>query len=259
VLDGRGGNDTLNGDRGNDTLLGGTGNDKLTGAAGDDSFDGGPGTDRLVEVGDVNFKLTDTSLTGLGSDKLTSVEAATLVGGPSANTIDASGFSGNTILQGLGGNDTLTGGAGGSILIGGAGDDQITGASGDDLLIGGAGADRIVGSAGDDIMVAASTTLDYNPKDPTKYTGLQAIYAEWTSNHTVTDRVKNILGTPGPGALNAGFYLIPNGPNRTVVDDTSVDTLTGSQGQDWYFVHTIGSLADIITSLGTGDLKQAID
>ena len=48
--------------------------------------------------------------------------------------------------------------------------------------------------------------------------------------------MKNILGTPVAGALNAGFYLIPNGPNRTVFDDTSIDTLTGSQGQDWYFV-----------------------
>src|SRR5207253_2756340 len=70
TLDGRGGNDTINGDRGNDLLRGGAGNDKLTGAAGDDSFDGGTGSDRLVEQGDVNFKLTDSALTGLGSDKL---------------------------------------------------------------------------------------------------------------------------------------------------------------------------------------------
>ena len=71
--------------------------------------------------------------------------------------------------------------------------------------------------------------------------------------------MNNILGTPGPGALNLGFYLIPTGSNRTVIDDTSVDTLTGSQGQDWYFVHTKGSLADIITSFANDDFKQAID
>jgi hypothetical protein len=259
LLNGRGGNDTLNGDRGNDTLLGGTGNDKLTGGAGDDSLDGGAGTDRVVEVGDVNFKLSDSSLTGLGSDTLTSIEQAVLVGGPSANNMDASKFSGLAVLQGLGGNDTLTGGAGGSVLIGGTGDDQLTGASGNDLLIGGAGADRVVGSSGQDLMVAGSTSFDYTAMDPTNYTGLLAIYSEWTSNHPFGDRVKNILGTPGPGALNVGFYLVPNGPNRTVVDDASVDTLTGSQGQDWYFVHTIGSLSDIITSFGTGDLKQAVD
>ena len=56
LLDGESGNDTLNGDRGNDLLLGGIGDDKLAGGAGDDSYDGGTGTDRLVELGDVNFK-----------------------------------------------------------------------------------------------------------------------------------------------------------------------------------------------------------
>ncbi|HTK78338.1 MAG TPA: pre-peptidase C-terminal domain-containing protein, partial [Gemmataceae bacterium] len=259
MLDGRGGNDTLNGDRGNDSVLGGTGDDKLTGFVGDDSFDGGTGADRLVEVGDVNFKLSDSSLTGLGSDKLTSIELATLVGGPSANTIDASKFGGSVVLQGLGGNDTLTGGAGGNILIGGTGDDQLVGASGDDVMIGGAGADRLTGSSGHDLMVAASTNWDYNPKDPTNYTGLLAIDMEWTSNHPIADRMNNILGTTVPGALNRGFYLIPTGSNRTVFDDTSVDTLTGSQGDDWYFVHTKGALTDTITSFGTGDFKQAID
>src|SRR5207302_5041052 len=124
---------------------------KLTGGIGDDSFDGGTGSDRLIEQGDVNFKLSNSALTGLGSDKLTSIELATLIGGPSANNIDASGFTGNAILQGLAGNDTLTGGAGGNILIGGAGDDQLTGAAGDDVLIGGAGADRLVGSARNDL------------------------------------------------------------------------------------------------------------
>jgi len=259
VLDGESGNDTLNGDRGNDFLLGGLGNDKLTGAAGDDSFDGGTGIDRLVELGDVNFKLSDTSLTGMGSDKLTSIEQATLVGGPSANSMDAGSFSGFVVLQGRGGNDSLTGGAGGNVLIGDAGDDQLTGASGDDVMIGGAGADRITGSAGDDIMVAGSTSLDYNPRNPTDYTGLSAIHAEWNSSHPFNVRTGNILGTPVAGALNLGFYLIPTGSSRTVFDDTSVDSLTGSQGQDWYFVHTGAPLTDIITSFGTGDLKTSID
>lgn len=258
-IDGRGGNDTLNGDRGNDILLGGTGADKLTGDVGNDSFDGGAGVDRLVEVGDVNFKLSDSSLTGLGSDKLTSVEQAILVGGPSANSMDVSTFSGLALLQGLGGNDSLTGGAGGGVMVGGAGDDQLTGAAGDDLMIGGAGADRLTGSAGDDIMVAGATTRDYNPKNPTDYTALLAIHAEWTSSHAVADRMNFILGKAGTGGLNGGFYLVPNGANRTVLDDTNIDTLTGSQGGDWYFVHVNGKLADTITSFGTGDFKQAID
>src|SRR4029078_8172869 len=103
--------------------------------------------DRLGEVRDVTFKLSESSLTGLGSAKLRSIELATLAGGPRANTIDASKFGGSVVLQGLGGNDALTGGAGGNILIGGTGDDQLVGASGDDVMIGGDGADRLAGSS----------------------------------------------------------------------------------------------------------------
>ena len=77
----------------------------------------------------------------MGSDKLTSIELATLVGGPSANTIDASAFGGIAILNGLGGNDSADRRAGGTILIGGNGDDQLT-ASGDDVMIGARRADR---------------------------------------------------------------------------------------------------------------------
>jgi Ca2+-binding RTX toxin-like protein len=190
---------------------------------------------------------------------LTSIETATLVGGPSANDINASSFSGVAVLQGLAGDDKLNGGGGASILIGGSGDDQLGGGGTDDLLIGGTGADRLVGLSGNDIMIAGSTSLDYNRLNPTDYTGLSAIHAEWTSNRPVAQRMNNILGTPGPGALNVGFYLIPTGPNRTVIDDASVDSLSGSSGQDWYFVHTVGTLTDNITSFGTGDFKTPID
>ena len=46
--------------------------------------------------------------------------------------------------------------------------------------------------------------------------------------------MKNILGTPVAVGSERRVLFDPNGPNRTVFDDTSIDTLTGSQGQDWY-------------------------
>jgi Ca2+-binding RTX toxin-like protein len=47
---------------GNNILNGGAGNDKLTGGTGNDSLFGGIGIDQIVEVGDFNYVLTDTSL-----------------------------------------------------------------------------------------------------------------------------------------------------------------------------------------------------
>ena len=70
------GNDTINAGGGDDTIRGGAGNDSLLGEGGNDSLDGGAGIDTVVETGDVNFTLTNTSLTALGTDSLASIEAA---------------------------------------------------------------------------------------------------------------------------------------------------------------------------------------
>ncbi|MBI1314293.1 hypothetical protein GC176_23605 [bacterium] len=167
------GNDRLYGGSGKDTLDGGAGNDKvlgnggsgdfLTGGEGDDTIKGGAGVDRLVESGDVNFVLKDNQLTGLGTDDLAQLEAASLTGGPSDNVIDASAFTkgfvllfggeGNDSLIGGAGADRLEGGLGNDTLVGNAGSDTLKGADGDDSLVGGAGPDGLSGAGGNDILV----------------------------------------------------------------------------------------------------------
>ncbi|MBS3648665.1 hypothetical protein KEU06_08480 [Pseudaminobacter sp. 19-2017] len=47
MVDGFGGDDTLNGQGGNDVLRGGTGNDTLNGGAGNDTLNGGSGKDKM--------------------------------------------------------------------------------------------------------------------------------------------------------------------------------------------------------------------
>ena len=147
----------LNGGAGNDTIFGSDLDDTITGGAGKDSLNGGDGTDRLVETANANFKLTDTKLTGVGTDKLANFEEAALAGGASNNKLDASLFTGNVTLSGGAGNDTLLGGvgddslAGGDgkdTLIGGLGNDTLKGGDGNDLLIGGGGVDSLNGEAG---------------------------------------------------------------------------------------------------------------
>lgn len=107
TLQGDAGNDTLTGGTTDDSLDGGDGNDVLEGRGGDDILNGGAGTDRVVATGDVDFTLTDTSLGGLGSDTLASLEEASLTGGDSANTFIIGEFSGLTILVGGVGSDTI--------------------------------------------------------------------------------------------------------------------------------------------------------
>ncbi|KYC42820.1 hypothetical protein WA1_11880 [Scytonema hofmannii PCC 7110] len=174
-LAGATGDDTLNGDAGNDALYGqdghdiingGIGNDTLSGGLGDDTIDGGDGIDALSESADVNFTLTNTQLTGLGTDTLSNIERVSLTGGVGNNTIDASAFSLSSVyLYGGAGNDTINGSAsndylygqdGNDIINGGVGNDTLYGGAGDDLLNGDAGNDRLYGDLGADTFVLAS-------------------------------------------------------------------------------------------------------
>jgi len=151
TLIGGAGNDKLNGGTGHDSLVGGGGDDVLTGESGNDTINGGAGTDRLYERGNVDMTLTNTSLDGgLGSDVVASVETAYLKGGNGNNLFDASSFSGDVTMIGMGGDDTLKGGSGNDMINGRSGDDSITGGDGDDTLLGMRDADVLNGGAGND-------------------------------------------------------------------------------------------------------------
>ena len=69
---------TLDGAIGADTL-------KPSSGSNSDTLPGGGGTDTVVDYGDVSFTLTDSQLTGKGTDSLATVEQATLTGGGSAH------------------------------------------------------------------------------------------------------------------------------------------------------------------------------
>lgn len=97
------GNDVLVGAGGADTLNGGAGDDTLSGKLGNDSLNGGSGSNTLSESANVNFVLTNTSLTGVGTDVLSNLRIANLTGGASANTFTVSGWTGTGSLVGGGG------------------------------------------------------------------------------------------------------------------------------------------------------------
>ena len=103
--DEEGGNDRLFGGGGFDQLHGGVGDDRLSGVAGENSLDGGDGVDSLVEEADTDFFFLHSGdlYSDVVYDHPANIEVAILTGGESDNIIEASQFSGSTILKGLGG------------------------------------------------------------------------------------------------------------------------------------------------------------
>jgi Ca2+-binding RTX toxin-like protein len=98
-----------------------------------------------ISVQDANGEfLLPTRLNGLRGDD-------TITGGAGDDTLV--GHFGNDMLVGLGGNDSLHGGKGSDTERGGEGNDTIWGGLGDDILNGEAGDDRLGGILGTNVMI----------------------------------------------------------------------------------------------------------
>ena len=164
-LEGGRGRDTLQGSGGNDMLLGQDARDFLSGGEGDDRLIGGGSADAVTEFGNVDFVITGDRLTGLGNNRLQSIESARLSSGGDSNHIDASAFPYRVSLFGGMGNDTLVGGAGNDLIRGGGGRDWVEGGAGSDRLYGdggsgdtirgGTGKDTLSGGAGVDVLLVS--------------------------------------------------------------------------------------------------------
>ena len=141
-------------------------------------------------------------------------------------------------LIGGSGHDTLRGGSGNDVIVGDDGNDILIGRDGQDLMIGGTGADFLIGREDSDILISGTTSLSSN------LAALGAIMAEWTSSHNLLVKLANVTGLlPQSGRLNGNFYLTPN---VNVFGDNSIDTLSGGDGSDLYYVTLCGLNGDVI-------------
>jgi len=204
---------------GNDTILGGAGNDAISGQSGDDSIDGGGGFDQYFESGDVNFFLSNDSLTGQGTDSLNSIERVVLTGGVSSNIMNASSFTGSVSLTGRGGNDILDGGTGNDTLNGGDGNDFFSGRGGNDIFDGGAGIDTLIESRNGNFTLT-DTSLIGNGTDT-----LSSINRVTLTTATGNDIINASSFT---GTVN----LFGGGGNDILAGGTGSDTLNGGDGDD---------------------------
>ena len=245
----------VDGGDGNDHLVGANKPVVLTGGPGDDLFDptlngtqvnGQDGTDTLRATG-FDYTLTDTTLTGVPATTFSSIERAELTGNDrSADTIDASAFSGAVVLNGLDnadhllagsgggsliggpGNDDLDGGAGADIVEGGDGNDALAGGGGNDRLIPGAGDDTVAGDAGaDTVEAAADADLVLTP------TALTGVGADALAT------IESAALAVGPGAHTIDVTAFPGatrltgGPGSDVLlGGPGPDTIRGGDGDD---------------------------
>ncbi|MGM4918884.1 T1SS-143 repeat domain-containing protein [Tardiphaga sp. 813_E8_N1_3] len=112
-----------------------------------------------------------------------------------AQSLSNSG-SGNRIVAGTEGSDTMTGGSSSDIMFGNGGHDNISGNSGDDLIIGGLGNDTLSGGNGNDTFVFG--LADGND---TINEGIGASSSDF-------DRIAILTG----GAAMSGLYAFDNNP-----------------------------------------------
>ena len=149
---------TLTGGGGNDVVNGGAGDDQLSGGIGNDNLNGDAGIDCVVEIiGASTVTLTNTSLVGLGNDKLTSIECTEIFGNDQNNFFDASKFTlGGVKLHGGGGNDTLLGTPFSDTLDGGDGNNTIRQSSANDQKVVN---DSATGAGTDSLLSIESVSL----------------------------------------------------------------------------------------------------
>lgn len=179
---------------GNDTIIGSVFDETISGGLGNDALKGGGGTDRLVETGDVSFVLTNSRLSGLGTDTLAGFEQASLTGGDHANKLDAATFIGSVTLVGGDGDDSLNGGVGNDQLVGGDGIDQLIATGASSYLL---DSSSLIGSGTDLLDQIEAATLKTAAK--------------------------------GNSSIDASAF----GGNVTLIGGAGLDTLTGSRGDDF--------------------------
>lgn len=249
------GNDTVTSAHGNDSIDGGSGNDSIDGGGGKDSINAGRGDDVIVRAfsskgadeglafilggrgnDSIDFtvnraKLFDTKINVNGlTAQLDGIEQATLTGGAVGNLIDASNFTGNVTLFGMGGNDTLSGGAGNDVLLGGDGNDSLAGLGGSDQLSGGLGDDAIFGGTGKDVLFEDNADVKKLVLSNSAMSGLgKDSLSRIESAILVGGASANFFDT---GAFTGPVTLNGEAGNDTLVSGSGNDLLSGGADDD---------------------------
>jgi Ca2+-binding RTX toxin-like protein len=251
TLSGGSGADSISGDAGNDIITGGSGNDTLTGGAGDDTFNVDVGTDSITDLsgndvlnisagasGDATVTADYTATSATQNDAGTAnlsvgdgfdVNLDAITSGDGF-TIDASGNTSASTLEGTQFNDTIIGGDSGDIITGGEGSDTLKGGSGDDTYVfasGDVGASETIDDTnGSNVITTAGagasvdfSTLDDGDGDGGTLDQIAEIVVDGGNTATFTgSQLDGLSTTVNESSETAGTTL-----DIDVADDTTVD------------------------------------
>lgn len=222
------------GSSGNDTIIGGHASIRtLKGEAGNDTFkaldlstdsiDGGLGIDTIDMAGSSGTAITLTSV------RYSSVEVVT--GTASNETMDASAWAGAIMLDGGGGDDTLTGGSASDVLRGGAGNDSLTGGLGDDKLYAGTGQDTLLGGLGADELFGRGATGQFSGNDGNDVIHVDhgAMASSTVDGGAGSDTLVLYMSSSAGLVMDAAFFPNANFQNIEILDlskDSQASDLT---------------------------------
>ncbi|MCA3653041.1 MAG: hypothetical protein IOC54_14560 [Methylobacterium sp.] len=188
----------------------------------------------------------------------------------------------NWTLNGLGGDDYISGRAGSDILIGGSGNDTLDGGAGTDTLVGGLGDDiyvvndNIIAEVAIDIVteglnegtdtvqtVLPSYTLGANVENLV-YTGTTAFTGTGnTLNNAITGGAGNDTLSGGDGndtltGLGGNDTLNGGAGNDTLDGGAGTDTLVGGSGDDIYVVDVATDIVTEAANAGTDTVQTGL-
>lgn len=246
--------------------ISGVENLKVQGGAGDNVFDatGWTGGDITVDggghasgdtiraTGGGEITVTDTAIVvpgAAGIITLVNIERANLSGSAGDDVLDASGFSGQAVLNGLGGNDVLVGGLGIALLFGGEGNDRLVsgpgntgmqGGEGDDTFVfdvdGPQGADLVADAGGTDTLDFSATTTVAIAINLGTVAAVQVVHANLTVNLLDgSAAIENVIGSSLGDQIigNALANRLEGGAGNDQISGlVGADTLVGGAGND---------------------------
>ena len=142
---------------------------------------------------------------------------------------------GAVIERAMGGRgaDLIIGNDAGNQLFGGDGDDSLIGAAGNDVLYGGAGNDRMFGGAGHDVYLVANSTDQVTELADQ---GTDSVTCEVDFTLAAGIAVERLVVAVTAG----GLRLTGNELANIMIGGSGVDTLTGGEGNDRFYVQTLG-------------------
>jgi Ca2+-binding RTX toxin-like protein len=252
-LNGNGFINALTGGGGNDTLDGGGNNDVMKGGAGNDFYYISDADDEVIEAAgkgkDTVYASASYALAAGQEIEVLSLQGIASLSGTGnalANTII--GNIGDNVLNGLGGNDTMTGGKGNDIYVVDTVGDKLT---------------ELANQGTSDWVYSflADYTLGANVENLFLLSGGVDGTGNTLNNIMDGNAQSNTLegggGNDDLSGSGGADSLVGGAGNDTMDGGSGIDTMTGGTGNDTYVVH---ELADKVVELAGGgtDLVRTI-